>query len=103
MQNAAAVSIALWTLEIGIHITLPYHTRALQAFSSRYLCEERIPIKGEDANLGYLHHDPLFSADHAVTPTEHLHPGRGAQESETAVVFPSSDLYSGFCALPDWS
>lgn len=54
-QTAAAVSIAVWTLEIGIHITLPYHTGALQAFSSRYLCEERIPVKGEDANLTLSH------------------------------------------------
>ncbi|KAK5857574.1 hypothetical protein PBY51_010811 [Eleginops maclovinus] len=51
VRTAAIVSIAVWTLEITIHIILLNHTGALQAFSSRNLCEERIPMTQEDANL----------------------------------------------------
>ncbi|KAM9341555.1 G-protein coupled receptor 4-like [Symphorus nematophorus] len=51
VRTAAVVSIAVWTVEIVIHIILLDHTGALQAFSSRYLCEERIPMTPEDANL----------------------------------------------------
>ncbi len=51
VRTAAFVSCAVWTLEIAIHIILLHHTGALQAFSSRYLCEERIPMTQEDANL----------------------------------------------------
>ncbi|XP_073339265.1 G-protein coupled receptor 4-like [Pagrus major] len=51
VQTAAVVSIAVWTLEIAIHIILLGHTGALQAFSSRNLCEEHIPMTHEDANL----------------------------------------------------
>ncbi|XP_033979816.1 psychosine receptor-like [Trematomus bernacchii] len=51
VRTAAIVSIALWTLEITIHIILLDHTGALQAFSSRKVCEERIPMTQEDGNL----------------------------------------------------
>ncbi|XP_070834675.1 G-protein coupled receptor 4-like [Chaetodon trifascialis] len=51
VRTAAVVSIAVWTLEIAVHIILLDHTGALQAFSSRYLCEERVPMTKEDANL----------------------------------------------------
>lgn len=51
VQTAAIVSIALWTLEITIHIILLDHTGALQAFSSRNVCDERIPMTQEDSNL----------------------------------------------------
>uniref|UniRef100_A0A8C9ZE75 Bradykinin receptor B2 n=1 Tax=Sander lucioperca TaxID=283035 RepID=A0A8C9ZE75_SANLU len=51
VQTAAVVSIAVWTLEIAIHIILLDHKGVLQAFSSRNLCEERIPMTQEDANI----------------------------------------------------
>ncbi|XP_031703054.1 ovarian cancer G-protein coupled receptor 1-like [Anarrhichthys ocellatus] len=51
MQTAAVVCIGVWSLEIAIHIILFNHTVALQAFSSRDLCDERIPMTQEDANL----------------------------------------------------
>lgn len=51
VQTAAVVSIAVWTLEIAIHVILLSHTGALQAFSSRNLCEEGIPMTHENANL----------------------------------------------------
>lgn len=51
VRTAAVVSIAVWTLEIAIHIVLLCHTGALQAFSSRCMCEERIPMTREDADL----------------------------------------------------
>ncbi|XP_078134242.1 G protein-coupled receptor 65 [Sander vitreus] len=51
VQTAAVVRIAVWTLEVAIHIILLDHTGALQAFSSRNLCEERIPMTQEDANI----------------------------------------------------
>ncbi|KAF3844998.1 hypothetical protein F7725_008161 [Dissostichus mawsoni] len=51
VRTAAIVSIALWTLEITVHIILLDHTGALQAFSVRKVCEERIPMTQEDGNL----------------------------------------------------
>ncbi|XP_054469263.1 ovarian cancer G-protein coupled receptor 1-like [Anoplopoma fimbria] len=51
VKTAAVVCIAVWNLEIAIHIILLSHTGALQAFSSRHLCDERIPMMQEDANL----------------------------------------------------
>ncbi|XP_039993340.1 G-protein coupled receptor 4-like [Xiphias gladius] len=54
VRTAAAVSIAVWALEIVVHIVLLDHTGALQAFSSNYLCEERVPMAQEDANLALI-------------------------------------------------
>lgn len=51
VRTAVLVSIVVWTLEISIHIILLNHTGALQAFSSRYLCEERLPMTSQDADL----------------------------------------------------
>ncbi|XP_034715042.1 psychosine receptor-like [Etheostoma cragini] len=51
VQTPAAVSVALWTLELAIHIILLDHTGALQAFYSTNLCEEGIPMSQEDANI----------------------------------------------------
>uniref|UniRef100_A0A8P4K1V7 G-protein coupled receptors family 1 profile domain-containing protein n=1 Tax=Dicentrarchus labrax TaxID=13489 RepID=A0A8P4K1V7_DICLA len=51
VRTAAVVSIAVWILEIAIHIILLDHTGALQAFSSRHLCVERIPMTREDVHL----------------------------------------------------
>ncbi|XP_034419419.1 ovarian cancer G-protein coupled receptor 1-like [Cyclopterus lumpus] len=51
VRTAAVVCIAVWSLEIAIHIILLHHTGALQAFSSRDLCDERMPMAPEDANL----------------------------------------------------
>ncbi|XP_042356692.1 ovarian cancer G-protein coupled receptor 1-like [Plectropomus leopardus] len=51
VRTAALVSIAVWTLEIVIHIVLLNHTGALQAFSSRKLCQELGPMTQEDASL----------------------------------------------------
>ncbi|KAM3871217.1 G-protein coupled receptor 4-like [Diretmus argenteus] len=51
VQTAVVVSVVVWCVEIVIHIILLHHTGALQAFSSRYMCEERIPMTQEDANL----------------------------------------------------
>ncbi|XP_039641361.1 psychosine receptor-like [Perca fluviatilis] len=51
VHTAAVVSIAVWTLEIAIHIILLDHTGALQAFSSRSLCEEQMPMTQEDAHI----------------------------------------------------
>ncbi|XP_037603437.1 ovarian cancer G-protein coupled receptor 1-like [Sebastes umbrosus] len=51
VRTAALVSLAVWILEISIHIILLDHTEALQAFSSRDLCEERTPMAQEDAHL----------------------------------------------------
>ncbi|XP_059210094.1 ovarian cancer G-protein coupled receptor 1-like [Centropristis striata] len=51
VRTAAVVSIAVWILEITIHIILLNHTGALQAFSSRALCKERMPMTQEEANL----------------------------------------------------
>ncbi|XP_049918243.1 G-protein coupled receptor 4-like [Epinephelus moara] len=51
VRTAALVSIAVWALEIAIHIILLDHTGALQAFSSRNLCEEQIPMTQEVADL----------------------------------------------------
>lgn len=51
VKTAAAVSAAVWILEIAIHGILLGHTVALQAFSARNLCEECFPMTHEDANL----------------------------------------------------
>ncbi|KAL7379657.1 hypothetical protein ABVT39_003506 [Epinephelus coioides] len=51
VRTAALVSIAVWALEIAIHIIILDHTGALQAFSSRNLCEEQIPMTQEVADL----------------------------------------------------
>lgn len=51
LRTAAVVSIAVWIFEIIIHIILLDHTGALHAFSSRYLCQEQIPMTKEDANV----------------------------------------------------
>lgn len=51
VRTAAYVSVAVWILEIVIHIILLDHTGALQAFSSRDLCVERLPMTQEDADL----------------------------------------------------
>ncbi|XP_042244665.1 ovarian cancer G-protein coupled receptor 1-like [Thunnus maccoyii] len=53
LQTTTVVSIAVWTLEIIVHIILLDHTGALHAFSSRRLCQERIPMTGEDANFAF--------------------------------------------------
>ncbi|CAJ1073389.1 C-X-C chemokine receptor type 2-like [Xyrichtys novacula] len=49
--TAVFVSIVVWTLEVSIHIILLNHTGALHAFSSRYLCDERLPMTPQDTNL----------------------------------------------------
>ncbi|XP_041810544.1 G-protein coupled receptor 4-like isoform X2 [Chelmon rostratus] len=54
VRTAAVVSIAVWTVEIAIHIILLDHTGALQAFSSRFLCKEPILMTKEDANLALI-------------------------------------------------
>ncbi|KAG8013288.1 G-protein coupled receptor 4 [Nibea albiflora] len=54
VRTAAGVSIAVLTLEIIIHIALLAHTGALQAFSSRNMCEERMPMSQEDAHLALI-------------------------------------------------
>lgn len=51
VKTAAAVSAAVWILEIAIHGILLGHTGALQDFSARNLCEECFPMTHEDANL----------------------------------------------------
>lgn len=52
MRTTALMSIAVWILEIIIHIILLHHTGALHAFSSRRLCEEQKPkMTKEDANI----------------------------------------------------
>ncbi|XP_022606600.1 G-protein coupled receptor 4-like [Seriola dumerili] len=51
VRTAAVVSFAVWVLEIVIHIILLDHTGALQAFSSSDLCEDRVPMTQESANL----------------------------------------------------
>ncbi|XP_071354856.1 G-protein coupled receptor 4-like [Trachinotus anak] len=65
VRTAAVVSSAVWVLEIIIHIILLNHTGALQAFSSSYLCEARVPMTQEYAvfaltrvSLGFL--VPIF-------------------------------------------
>ncbi|XP_006798615.1 G-protein coupled receptor 4-like [Neolamprologus brichardi] len=47
VRTAVLVSIAVWALEIAIHIVLLHHMGALQA--SRYLCDQQIPMTQEDA------------------------------------------------------
>uniref|UniRef100_UPI0037E8480B ovarian cancer G-protein coupled receptor 1-like n=1 Tax=Semicossyphus pulcher TaxID=241346 RepID=UPI0037E8480B len=51
VRTAVYVSLAVWALEIAIHVILLNHTGALQAFSSRYLCVEPLPMTPQDANL----------------------------------------------------
>ncbi|XP_029981901.1 G-protein coupled receptor 4-like [Sphaeramia orbicularis] len=51
VRTAAVVCVAVWTLEIVIHIILLSHTGALQAFSSSTLCMEKIPMSHETAHL----------------------------------------------------
>ncbi|XP_029317043.1 G-protein coupled receptor 4-like [Cottoperca gobio] len=51
VRTVVVVSVAVWTLEIFIHIILLDHTGALQAFFSKDLCEVQIPMTQEDANL----------------------------------------------------
>ncbi|XP_056249867.1 G-protein coupled receptor 4-like [Seriola aureovittata] len=51
VRTAALVSFAVWVLEIVIHVILLDHTGALQAFSSSDLCEDRVPMTQESANL----------------------------------------------------
>ncbi|XP_028251805.1 ovarian cancer G-protein coupled receptor 1-like [Parambassis ranga] len=52
VRTAAAVSVAVWIVEIVIHISLLHHTGALQA--SRYLCKQKIPMTQEDANVALV-------------------------------------------------
>ncbi|KAM7376017.1 hypothetical protein PAMP_005769 [Pampus punctatissimus] len=54
LRTATVVSIAVWTLEISIHIIFLDHTGALHAFSSSYLCQERLPMTKEDANIALI-------------------------------------------------
>uniref|UniRef100_A0A3Q0S323 G protein-coupled receptor 65 n=1 Tax=Amphilophus citrinellus TaxID=61819 RepID=A0A3Q0S323_AMPCI len=49
VRTAALVSIAVWILEIVIHIILLDHMGALQA--SKYLCNQQIPMTQEDATV----------------------------------------------------
>lgn len=51
VRTAAVTSIVVWALEIVIHIILLDHTGALQAFSSSFLCQDKVPMKQEDANI----------------------------------------------------
>lgn len=51
VRTSVIVSIVVWCVEIIIHVILLGHTGALQAFSSRYLCDERMPMTQPDANL----------------------------------------------------
>ncbi|XP_074548358.1 G-protein coupled receptor 4-like [Halichoeres trimaculatus] len=54
VRTAVFVSLIVWTLEISIHIILLNHTGALQAFSSRHLCDEQLPMTSQDANLSII-------------------------------------------------
>ncbi|XP_041669146.1 C-X-C chemokine receptor type 2-like [Cheilinus undulatus] len=50
VRTAAYVSIAVWTLEISMHVILLDHTGALRAFSSRS-CTDQVPMTAQEANV----------------------------------------------------
>lgn len=54
VQTAVIVSFAVWILEAVTHLILLDHRGALQAFSSKYLCEDPAPMTQEDANLALI-------------------------------------------------
>ncbi|XP_071382906.1 G-protein coupled receptor 4-like [Centroberyx affinis] len=51
VRTSVVVSAVVWCVEIAVHILFLDHTGALQAFSSRYMCEERMPMTQADADL----------------------------------------------------
>ncbi|XP_017269489.1 G-protein coupled receptor 4-like [Kryptolebias marmoratus] len=48
VNTSLVVSIAVWILEIFVHILLLHHIGALESFS--YLCHQQIPVPRKDAN-----------------------------------------------------
>ncbi|TSM77326.1 G-protein coupled receptor 4 [Bagarius yarrelli] len=54
MQTAALVSMFVWLIEIFLHIGLLAYTRDLQEFSSKRLCEEKMPLKSKQATMAII-------------------------------------------------
>lgn len=52
VRTAAVVSVAVWIVEIVIHIFLLHHTGELQA--SGYLCKQQKPMTKEDSNVALV-------------------------------------------------
>ncbi|KAM4625855.1 G-protein coupled receptor 4-like [Polymixia lowei] len=51
VRTAAAVSAAVWCMEVAVHVILLHHTGVLHAFPSRRMCEEPLIMSRAEANL----------------------------------------------------